>query len=453
MNWRNNFLQQLLGGDTLKDYQHAARLYTDDLFRLAPKSKFLYHVVFEFSAGNSLNGAQKNELGMIVKRCDLPQYSFNVEMRNSYNYKNYVTTGVSYQPVNITLHDDMGDVAVAFFKNYYGHYFADTNISDNIYKGQNGSFSENYSSNNTWGRAIANDTPFFNSISIYQMNRQRFTQYKMMNPIITDYNNGTMDQSDGAGLSEHTFSISYSGVKIEAGSVARDNPQGFATFHYDNSPSPNKGGGNSIFGLLGSAGSALGLLKEGNILGAALAAGNVYQKLKSGRAIKGAKEEIIGIAKESIKKSGSNLGATSKPGIRFPQNERRKTSEATLAKSQLGLILGSSKQQKPQAVENLGSDLGLKSAQIKLTPQQISQYLTLDAEAKNKFTKFYTFRSQNNLDLDQVETEWNKLSSSQQSVYQNQAIEDAVKLSENGIISYNVDQATYNQLISSQVIA
>ena len=80
MNWRNNFLQQLLGGDTLKDYQHAARLYTDDLFRLAPKSKFLYHVVFEFSAGNSLNGAQKNELGMIVKRCDLPQYSFNVEI-------------------------------------------------------------------------------------------------------------------------------------------------------------------------------------------------------------------------------------------------------------------------------------------------------------------------------------------------------------------------------------
>ena len=347
----------------------------------------------------------------------------------------------------------MGDVAVAFFKNYYGHYFADTNIPDNIYKGQNGSFSENYSSNNTWGRAIANDTPFFNSISIYQMNRQRFTQYKMMNPIITDYNNGTMDQSDGAGLSEHTFSISYSGVKIEAGSVARDNPQGFATFHYDNSPSPNKGGGNSIFGLLGSAGSALGLLKEGNILGAALAAGNVYQKLKSGRAIKGAKEEIIGIAKESIKKSGSNLGATSKPGIRFPQNERRKTSEATLAKSQLGLILGSSKQQKPQAVENLGSDLELKSTQIKLTPQQISQYLNLDTEAKNKFTKFYTFRSQNNLDLDQVETEWNKLSSSQQSVYQNQAIEDAVKLSENGIISYNVDQATYNQLISSQVIA
>ena len=79
--------------------------------------------------------------------------------------------------------------------------------------------------------------------------------------------------------------------------------------------------------------------------------------------------------------------------------------------------------------------------------------MNLDTEAKNKFTKFYTFRSQNNLDLDQVETEWNKLSSSQQSVYQNQAIEDAVKLSENGIISYNVDQATYNQLISSQVIA
>jgi len=33
-NWRSNFLKQLVGGDILKDYQHAARLYTDDVFRL-----------------------------------------------------------------------------------------------------------------------------------------------------------------------------------------------------------------------------------------------------------------------------------------------------------------------------------------------------------------------------------------------------------------------------------
>ena len=30
----------------LGDFAHGARLYVDDSFRLAPKQKFLYHVVF-----------------------------------------------------------------------------------------------------------------------------------------------------------------------------------------------------------------------------------------------------------------------------------------------------------------------------------------------------------------------------------------------------------------------
>ncbi len=458
MNWRNNFLGQLLGGDTLKDYQHAARLYTDDLFRLAPKTKFLYHVVFEFAGGSVLNGSNKNELGMIVKRCDLPQYSFNVEMRNQYNFKNYVTTGITYQPVNITLHDDMGDVAVAFFKNYYGHYFQDTNVADNIYTGINGTTTNENTSKYRFGRDAAgqvNGKPLLNSVSIFQLNRQRFTEYKMMNPIITDYNNGGMDQTDGTGINEHVFSLSYSAVKLEAGSVGRDNPQGFATFHYDNSPSPNSplgGGADSIFGVAAGAGTAMNLFKEGNILGAALAAGNTYEKIKSGRALKGGKEEIIGLAKESIKKAGNNLGATSKPGIRFPKNERRKSAEAQLKSSTAGSVVGASKQQKPKAIENLTADLSIQDDTVKLTPNQISLYLGLDTTAKNKFAKFYSFRADNNLQLDAVETEWEKLTDEQKQVYTDKAVQDAINLVEQGVVSYNVDQATYNQILSSQVI-
>ena len=48
----NGFLDNVLQGATnpggnLKDYQHAARLFVDDGMRLAPKTKFLYHCVFE----------------------------------------------------------------------------------------------------------------------------------------------------------------------------------------------------------------------------------------------------------------------------------------------------------------------------------------------------------------------------------------------------------------------
>ena len=48
----NGFLDNLVNGalspkGDMADYTHAARLYTDDNFRLAPKQKFLYHVVFQ----------------------------------------------------------------------------------------------------------------------------------------------------------------------------------------------------------------------------------------------------------------------------------------------------------------------------------------------------------------------------------------------------------------------
>jgi hypothetical protein len=453
MNWRNNFLGQLLGGDHLKDYQHAARLYTDDLFRLAPKSQFLYHVVFDINpaaVGSTLSSTTKLELGMIVKRCDLPQYQFNVEMKNSYNYKNYVTTGITYQPVVIVLHDDMGDVATSFFKSYYQNYYADTLHAEVDF--QKANFNDDFATNGRWGRDIGTYDKFFNSISIFQMNRQRFTEYKMMNPVINDFNNGSLDQTAGNGINEQQFSISYSGVLINAGSVSRDNPQGFATFHYDKSPSPNKGGGDSLFGILGGASSALGAFGQGNILGGVLAGAQVYDKIRSGRGIKGIKEEIIGVAKDAVKISQNNLGATSKPGIRFPQNERTKRIDATLVRTNTALQPTSSNN-KPIATENINDQLAQQDGSIKLTPQQIKSYLNLDTVAKTKFAKFVTFRSEKNLDIENVETEWKKLTTAEQTSYENKAVDNAVKLSEGGIINYAVDKEVYDRVIKSQAIS
>ena len=51
----NNFLSQLLPNTSFKDYQHAARLYIDDNFALAPKSTFMYHVVFELNPKHNVD--------------------------------------------------------------------------------------------------------------------------------------------------------------------------------------------------------------------------------------------------------------------------------------------------------------------------------------------------------------------------------------------------------------
>ena len=77
----------------------------------------------------------------------------------------------------------------------------------------------------------------------------------------------------------------------------------------------------------------------------------------------------------------------------------------------------------------------------------------LDTVAKDKFAKFYSFRADKNLQLDTVETEWAKLTDAQKQTYKDKAVTDAINLVEQGVVSYNVDQDTYNQILSAQVIS
>ena len=81
-----NFGTQLLNSGQLKDHQHAARLFVDDTFRLAPKARFLYHVVFEKNESVKLpQGFTPEKLiqvGKLVKRIDLPRYTIAAETKN-----------------------------------------------------------------------------------------------------------------------------------------------------------------------------------------------------------------------------------------------------------------------------------------------------------------------------------------------------------------------------------
>ena len=82
----------------MADWQHASRLYVDDAMRLAPKSKFLFHVQFEVTSAAQgiipqlFEGNSLNEIGMLVKRADLPKFTADVQTRKKYNrQKNFQT--------------------------------------------------------------------------------------------------------------------------------------------------------------------------------------------------------------------------------------------------------------------------------------------------------------------------------------------------------------------------
>ncbi len=282
-----NFLSQTLNTPTqLRDYQHASRLYVDDYFRLAPKSGFLYYVVFNINRNNNPiieQFLQKNgpELGLLVKAVDLPKYRIATETINQYNKKTIVQSKIDYQPVSMTFHDDHNNTTIGMWKSYYNYYFVDginqsglsipASYGDTKYRKIGTTIDES----TYYGMNNGQTDPFFRSIEIYQLNRQQFTAFILVNPVITDFGHDKLDQSQSK-LLENNMSVQFETVLYGTGRIKKDNPAGFATIHYDTTPGPLSvfgGGNNSILGpggiipgigeVLGGSGdtSPLGLFK------------------------------------------------------------------------------------------------------------------------------------------------------------------------------------------------
>ena len=308
-----SYLQPIIGDiGNMKDYAHASRLYADNVFALAPKAGWMYYVVFDIdpSAITDQSWANKQkvtEVGMLVKSADLPKFSVQTEVVNQYNRKTVIQKGMTYNPINITMHDDQSNVVHNMWLNYYRYYFADSTwgatgplgtdafstpgaYQNNKYMPPNALFDPvNYGLNSPLVVA-----PFFRSITVYQLNRRVFTSFKLVNPLVASWDHDKVDQTQGARLAESRMALNYEAVFYGTGQIRKDTPTGFAVFHYDTSPSPLSiagGGNNSIFGPGGVIPGALDIF--GNIenldvsknplsaLGVALEGVNLVRNVKS----------------------------------------------------------------------------------------------------------------------------------------------------------------------------
>lgn len=254
----NGFLDNLLNGllgpkGTVADWQHASRLYVDGNLKLAPKSKFLYHVYFKLdpivrSILPELKDKHNLEIGMLVKSAELPKFTANVETRNKYNRKKNIQTALQYEPIQITFHDDNYGVTTALLEAYYRYYYADgsygripgaynkAGAGDNTYKG---------SGANQYKYGLDNNisVPFFQNIQISQLAKRTYTTYTLVNPVIVQWQHDSLDNSDSGTPMQNTITVAYEAVHYSRGSVdARGNqqePVGFGnTEHYDKQPSP-----------------------------------------------------------------------------------------------------------------------------------------------------------------------------------------------------------------------
>ena len=261
----------------LADYQHAARMFVDDSFRLAPKQKFLYHVSFNINdkAAISLpnfNSTITEELNMLVKSVDLPKYSITTTTKQQYNKKRKLQTRLDYDPITIVFHDDNYGITTAMWQLYYQYYFRDGtyrtkdgsgNVTSTVPRQYSRGSFYNDEEFNKYRYGLDNDSslPFFNSIQIYQMARKRYTCYTLVNPLITAWQGDTLAYGNND-TAANQMTIEYETVFMSRGPVrAGVAPKGFGGRHYDRSPSPLSlagGGTSSVFGTGGVLSDLLG---------------------------------------------------------------------------------------------------------------------------------------------------------------------------------------------------
>ena len=429
----------------MKDYRHASRLYIDDNFKLMPKQKFLFHVVFNLDESlfeTAFTSNEQYQLNMLVKAADLPRYGYNVEEKIQYNKKMYTATRIQYEPVNITFHDDHADTVNAFWKKYYEYTIADgvsmnsdlqiSNTKDDYYK------TAYIGSTNKYGLDTPKQRqkPYLKGIEIFVLHKQRFTSMTLVNPVIGSFAHDTLDQADGTGIMQNTMQIFYETVLYKSGIVNVNNVPGFATINYDKEPSPLTvlgSGTNSIFGpggVVDGIGTVIKNVQSGNILGAILSASNTYNNAKKIKK-KDVKEELKGIAKEGILEIGKQAGTTS-PVSQF----------AIGAAVATGLTIANKK----------GTNDNVNKADVKVisnssvdtktffTADESFKLVNNDANVKDEVAAGLYYKdigSRKNLTVAESDVEFENASDSVKTVYRSKAVTNVRKLVTEGYLKIN----------------
>ena len=204
------------------------------------------HVAFSINPAAlktiALAQRHRNEINMLVKSVDLPNYTIQTETLNQYNRKKNTQYQHKFANINIKFHDDNMGLINQLWQNYYSYYYADSTSAGNA-----GAYNRNATRsssfiNNAYGLDNGSSIPFFNYITIYQMAKKEFLSYKLHNPIITAWNHMNVDYAQNT-LRENQATIQYEAVSYGSGIIAKGEPEGFVLEHYDQTPSPLKAAG------------------------------------------------------------------------------------------------------------------------------------------------------------------------------------------------------------------
>ena len=219
----------------LRDARHAHQLYNQHNFALAPKQKFLYHVVFDFNAATGFipNSTQfQKELGVLCNSINLPGFKIDVDTKRQYNRKKNFQTGIEYDEVTMDFVDDNTGITRALLEEYYRFYYRDGSKHSNGVpfdfnpRDKLSKTVPRYGMDNLEGKGGT----FFKNIRIYQLARQKWVSYTLVNPLVTSFQHDDMSYANSGDVMMNKISVAYEAVMYDSGDIdPNSDPAGFAS--------------------------------------------------------------------------------------------------------------------------------------------------------------------------------------------------------------------------------
>jgi len=338
-----HFLGDVLKGalttDNVRDYQHASRTFRSNNYALLPKTKRWWHVAFEINpeaialirevrAGNPARyggdwtNASTSRLSVLAKSVKLPSYKFETKKFNQYNRQTIVINKISYDPIQISFHDDNLNVIRNFWDAYYTYYIQDSRYGQMRTISNQGltipaewnqdaaNFSSMYDSdyspnwgldtvrpNGATGQYLDRVTPFFNSIKVYHFSRPSdgatyptYAEYTLINPVITSFEHDQLEYSS-SDSAVNNMTVDYETVLYAQGTLDSASTEvaswaGVTNTYYDKTKSPL---GSPHASVLGQGGllDTVNSLKTGTLLQNVLTVGKTVATWKSSGGVTG----------------------------------------------------------------------------------------------------------------------------------------------------------------------
>lgn len=188
-----------------------------------PRVKFEGYVNFVFNRNLASfldinNATYKTNITSLVRRATLPQVTFKNQVRNQYNKRRIVTSGVEYAPVDIAVFDTLNNEWLQLLMRYFSYLFMnprnknDSNDRDiKLFTNagfEKGDFAGTSFKSGEAGLNLQRDKQFFERIDIIMYHGKRGVQYSLTNPIINNFSFGEIDYSSNEAV-EFQMTLDY----------------------------------------------------------------------------------------------------------------------------------------------------------------------------------------------------------------------------------------------------